>query len=82
VGEPSDFNVATNAGLGHGPLPSAFSIKGYSIDRPNGERLTTVPVAAVAAVAAVATAAFVAIAALAAALACVAEAPRVAAAAV
>src|ERR1700722_19806876 len=41
-GEPSSRKVATNAGLGHGPGPSAFSISGYSNDSPNGERCTSV----------------------------------------
>src|ERR1700722_10155716 len=39
-GEPSSCSVATSAGPGHGPLPSAFSINGYSIESPNGGRLT------------------------------------------
>ena len=40
-GEPSSRNVATSAGLGHGPAPSAFSISGYSSESPNGERCTS-----------------------------------------
>src|SRR5208282_3765281 len=42
-GEPSRCSSVTSAGGGHGPVPSAAAITGYSIERPTGGIVTATP---------------------------------------